>query len=97
MSESAVAQFMPLWFGAWSAWTFILFGLDKWLAGRDGGRIAEATLCWCSAVGGWPGGLFGLLLFRHKSAKTSFQLKFAAAFVAWVALVAGALRLAGKW
>jgi uncharacterized membrane protein YsdA (DUF1294 family) len=97
MSESAVAQLMPLWLGAASAWTFILFGLDKWQAGRNGGRIAEATLCWCSALGGWPGGLLGMLVFRHKSAKGSFQWKFAAAFLVWAALVAGALKLAGRF
>lgn len=97
MSEATVAQIMPLWIGALSAWSFILFGLDKWQAGRGGSRISEATLCWFGALGGWPGGLLGLVLFRHKSAKGSFQLKFAAAFVAWAALLAAALKLAGRW
>lgn len=97
MSEAVVAQFMPLWLGALSAGTFILFGLDKWLAGRKGGRISEAALCWCSALGGWPGGFLGLVMFRHKSAKASFQLKFAAAFLAWVALVCAALKAAGRF
>jgi uncharacterized membrane protein YsdA (DUF1294 family) len=85
------------WFMLASAWTFILFGWDKWRAGRSGRRVSEATLCWCSAPGGWPGGLLGLVIFRHKSAKDSFQLKFAAALVVWAALVAAAGRALGKW
>lgn len=86
-----------IWIIASSAWGFILFGLDKWQAVRGGRRIAESTLWWVTALGGWPGGLLGLVVFRHKSAKDSFQLKFAAAFFVWAALVAGALKLAGKW
>jgi uncharacterized membrane protein YsdA (DUF1294 family) len=85
------------WIAATSAWTFILFGFDKWRAGRGGPRVAEATLCWTSALGGWPGGFLGLIVFRHKSAKPSFQLKFAAAFFAWAGLVAAVLKLAGRW
>lgn len=74
---------------ATSGWAFVLFGFDKWRAGRGGRRVAEATLLWVSALGGWPGGLLGLIVFRHKSAKASFQLKFAAAFLGWAGLVAG--------
>jgi uncharacterized membrane protein YsdA (DUF1294 family) len=90
----------PLFFG-WlavtSAWAFGLFGVDKWLAGRNRGRrIAESTLLLVSALGGWPGAFLGLVLFRHKSAKASFQLKFAGTFFAWAALVAGALQLTGR-
>jgi DTW domain-containing protein YfiP/uncharacterized membrane protein YsdA (DUF1294 family) len=67
------------WVGAMSLVAFLLFGFDKWQAGRRGGRVAESTLCLVSALGGWPGGFLGIALFRHKSAKGSFQLKFAAA------------------
>lgn len=81
--------------GLASAWTFLLFGFDKWRAGRGGNRVAEATLLWSSALGGWPGGLLGMILFRHKSAKGSFQLKFIAACLVWSALAAGALKLVG--
>lgn len=83
------------WLGGTSAAAFLLFGFDKWRAGRKGGRVAESTLCLVSALGGWPGGLLAILLFRHKSAKGSFQLKFAAAFVVWVALLWAAWRLGG--
>ena len=80
------------WIGATSGWAFVLFGFDKWRAGRGGPRVAEATLCLVGALGGWPGGLLGLLVFRHKSAKPSFQLKFAAAGLIWAAWVFAAWR-----
>ncbi len=85
------------WLTLTSLWAFGLFGYDKAMAGRTGARrVSEWSLCVISALGGWPGGLLGLLLFRHKSAKTSFQFKFALAFVGWAALVAGAWRLTGR-
>jgi uncharacterized membrane protein YsdA (DUF1294 family) len=81
------------WLGSMGLAAFVLFAYDKWQAGRGGGRVAEFTLCCVSALGGWPGGLLGILVFRHKSAKGSFQMKFAAAFVVWVALLWGAWKL----
>ena len=95
MNLPADQQALLLWTGALSAWAFVLFGFDKWRAGRGGARIAEASLFWVSALGGWPGGLLGMIVFRHKSAKGSFQLKFAAAFFVWAGLVAGAAKLLG--
>ena len=83
------------WLGLTGLVAFLLFGYDKWQAGRQGGRVAESTLCWVCAMGGWPGGLLGIVVFRHKSAKSSFQLKFGAAFVGWLALLWGAWRLGG--
>ena len=89
-------QFLAVWLGVASLWSFGLFGFDKWRAGRSGGRrIPEFTLALSCALGGWPGGLLGMLVFRHKSSKAFFQLKFAGAFVVWAALVAGVLHLAG--
>ena len=40
-----------------------------------------------NAMGGWPGALLGMLAFRHKTKKVSFQIKFAFMFVVWAALV----------
>jgi uncharacterized membrane protein YsdA (DUF1294 family) len=97
MNKSEVVQIFAGWIIAASMWAFVLFGFDKWRAGRGGARIAEATLFWASALGGWPGGLLGMIVFRHKSAKGSFQLKFAAAFFVWAGLVCGAAKLAGYW
>ena len=83
------------WLGLTSLAAFLLFGYDKWQAGRGGGRVAESMLWFVSAFGGWPGGLLGMGVFRHKSAKASFQLKFVAALVVWLALLWTAGRLGG--
>ena len=95
MSETEMRQIFMGWIIVAGAWTFLLFGFDKWRAGRGGRRVAEASLFWVSALGGWPGGLLGMVVFRHKSAKGSFQLKFAAAFFVWAALVYAAWCLVG--
>ena len=84
------------WLGVTSFVTFLLFGYDKWQAGRRGARLAESTLWLARALGGWPGGVAGLMMFRHKSAKGSFQFKFAAAFVVWAALRWSGWQLSGK-
>jgi uncharacterized membrane protein YsdA (DUF1294 family) len=88
-------QWMLAWVGVTSTWAFLLFGFDKWRAGRTGfRRVAESSLWLVSALGGWPGGLLGIVVFRHKSSKPSFLFKFTVALVVWVALVAGAWKLA---
>ena len=98
MALTNVDQFVLQWIGGASIAAFALFGWDKWRAGRPGGRrVAESTLWQACALGGWPGGLVAIWIFRHKSTKRAFQLKFAAAFLVWAALVAGALKLGGRW
>ena len=87
-----------VWLTGTGLWAFVLFGVDKWRARRGAGpRTGESALLLVSALGGWPGGLLGILAFRHKSAKGSFQFKFAGALLIWVALVAGALRISGHF
>jgi uncharacterized membrane protein YsdA (DUF1294 family) len=66
--------------------TFSLFGWDKWRAKRQKPRVSEFQLCLWSALGGWPAGLMGMLLFRHKTAKPSFIAKFIVALLIWLGL-----------
>ena len=95
MHLKTVDQWLLAWVVATSAWAFLLFGFDKWRAGQTGRhRVAESSLWLVSALGGWPGGLLGMVVFRHKSSKLSFRFKFILAFVVWAALVAGAWKLA---
>jgi len=72
-------QILLVWLGVMSVLTFLVFGFDKWRAGRAGERVSEARLIWLSALGGWLGGLLGMIIFRHKTSKGSFKLKFAIA------------------
>jgi uncharacterized membrane protein YsdA (DUF1294 family) len=77
-----------VWLALTSCIVFLLFGYDKWKAGRSGqGRVSEFHLVLLGAVGGWPGGLLGMLVFRHKTSKFSFQLKYALAFLVWAGLM----------
>lgn len=83
------------WLGTTSLVAFLAWGCDKWQARRQSRRVAEAVLLGLSAAGGWPGGLAGMLLFRHKTAQAAFQLKFAGAFLVWMLLVWIALAQGG--
>lgn len=56
--------------------TLVFFGLDKWLAERGAFRIPEAVLFGLVAAGGAPLGFVARHLFRHKTRKTSFRIKF---------------------
>ncbi|UTC65830.1 DUF1294 domain-containing protein [Treponema sp. OMZ 788] len=54
--------------------TFFLFGFDKWTAIKKRSRIKIMTLLGFSFIGGSVGGLFAMLLFRHKTKKIYFTL-----------------------
>ena len=79
--------FAAIWLAAFSVATFLMFGFDKWRASRAGRRIPESFLAMLGALGGWPGGLFGMIVFRHKTAKWTFQLKYALALIPFIAEV----------
>lgn len=53
-------QVLLAWLAVMSVGTFLLFGFDKWRAGRGGERVSEARLLGLSALGGWLGGLLGI-------------------------------------
>lgn len=66
---------------------FLLYGLDKLLAGSNSQRIPERIL-WLSAfLGGSIGAIAGMQLFRHKTKKTSFQFVFALLVLLQIALI----------
>ena len=55
------------WMLSMSLVTFVMYGLDKLQAKRDGGRIPNAILHMMSLIGGSLGALFGRIVFHHKS------------------------------
>ncbi|MDY0989984.1 DUF1294 domain-containing protein [Flavobacterium sp. CFBP9031] len=55
---------------------FIFAGYDKSQARKNNRRIPEKTLFLMALIGGSPGLLTAMLLFRHKTSKTSFIVKF---------------------
>jgi uncharacterized membrane protein YsdA (DUF1294 family) len=86
----------PKWIG-WtlggSVYTLLIFGCDKWRARKNKGRIAELTLLTLTALGGSPGALLAMPLFRHKTRKTSFRI----AFWACAIISAGVIYVIWRW
>lgn len=65
--------------GAWlalSAFAIFAYRSDKRSAKTGEWRVSEATLHLTALMGGWPGAFLAQRVFRHKTAKLSFQLIF---------------------
>jgi uncharacterized membrane protein YsdA (DUF1294 family) len=56
--------------------SFLMYWRDKAAAQAGGRRTPESTLHLADLLGGWPGALIAQQQFRHKTAKTSFQVVF---------------------
>lgn len=84
--------FSLAWLWAWllaiNAVTYATYGFDKHRAAIGRRRVAERTLLALALAGGSPGALAGMKVFRHKTAKGSFQLKFWALLLGQFLLVA---------
>ena len=59
---------------ACSVAAFVAFGLDKRAARLGRRRIPEAALHGLELLGGWPGALLAMRVFRHKSSKLRYQV-----------------------
>ena len=67
-----------------------MIALDKRRARLDRRRFSELALVVPAMLGGWPGVLWAMKRFRHKTQKRSFQWKLALAIlmslpVSWLA------------
>ncbi len=51
---------------------FAFMGADKRRAKKQAWRVPERTLFLLAALGGGPGGLLGMLAFRHKTKHAAF-------------------------
>lgn len=61
--------------------SLVLMGLDKLSAKAGSERVPEMWFLLISLAGGFVGVVLGMFAFRHKTRKTSFHLKIAAAAV----------------
>ncbi len=83
---------LVIWITAASLLALLLFGIDKAKARRGAWRIPEKTLFLAVFLGGAPGALLGMQVFRHKTKHRSFRLGVPAALVLWAAGI-----LIGLW
>lgn len=72
---------------------FIQMAVDKRLAVKQRRRIPEAQLIAPTLFGGFPGILLGMLAFRHKTRKRSFQLKLLVALIIFAGIVYAGTRI----
>jgi uncharacterized membrane protein YsdA (DUF1294 family) len=61
---------------------------DKRRATKGEWRLKEATLLAWALVGGWPGGIWAMRRFRHKTSKRSFIAKYVLVILLNIGVVA---------
>lgn len=61
--------------------SFIIFGVDKYLAIKHKWRISEKTLLVSFILGGFLGGSLGMIIWHHKTKKWYFKLWLVVAFI----------------
>ena len=59
-----------------SLFTFMAYRSDKRRAEAGEWRIPESMLHMAELAGGWPGAFLAQRMFRHKTAKISYQVQF---------------------
>lgn len=67
---------------------FALYGVDKAAARKGSWRTPENTLHLLALLGGWPGALVAMRVFRHKTKKQPFRTVF------WCTVVVNGVALA---
>ena len=72
------------WIGVMSVLAFGAAGWDKYCAVKGRRRVPESRLLGLGLLGGSPGLVAGMLLFRHKTSKTSFRLAAGAIVLAQI-------------
>lgn len=70
-----------------NAIAFLVTGYDKRLAIRQKRRISERVLLSFVFIGGIIGSGLAMLLFRHKTAKASYLLKFTAILIIQIIVI----------
>ncbi len=65
--------------------TFVAYGFDKSAARKGRRRVPTKTLHLLALLGGWPGALLAMPVFRHKRQTTSFVIMLRLIVLAHVA------------
>jgi len=72
---------------ATSVFAFATYGIDKFKARHNKWRISEKTLILLAFLGGAPGALAGMAVFRHKTLHWKFRILVPLALALWIALI----------
>lgn len=76
-----------LWLIVINVVAFVIYSYDKTVAGWAWARVPERLLLLLALLGGTVGALLAMLLFRHKTSKASFRLKFLLVILLQIALI----------
>lgn len=68
------AQFILLLVMIVNGAAFIIYALDKWLAGKNLRRVPEKYLFLLAIIGGSVGAWSSMLMFRHKTKHRTFSI-----------------------
>ena len=79
------------WFAACTVVAFLTYGYDKAIAGSGWRRIPEKLLLAIALAGGTIGAFVGMQVFRHKTAKESFRIRF------WLVVIVQGAAIAAYW
>ena len=64
--------------------TFLIYGLDKYLATKKTYRVSEYSLLVLSFFGGSLGAILGMKIFHHKTKKISFWILNILFLIIWI-------------
>ena len=67
--------------------SFILYGIDKYLAIKQKYRISEISLYIASIIGGCFMGIIGMKVFHHKTRKISFWIVNIISMILWIYII----------
>lgn len=70
-----------------SIWAFAAMGYDKRQAKRKARRVPEKNLWFLAFVGGAIGSYVGMLIFNHKTRRTTFRIGFLLLAVVYILLI----------
>lgn len=73
----------------WNTIAFIMMGIDKYRAKKDGRRISEKTLIMSAFIMGAIGIIAGALAFHHKTKKLLFRVALPVALIVNAAAIYG--------
>lgn len=92
-ARSTLPVALGCWIVAINIVTFAYYGYDKAQCRPGGRRVPEVVLHALGGLGGSPGGLAAMNLFRHKTIKGPFRIVFWGIVIVQIALVVWLMKL----